>query len=324
MKKFVRILAIVLLIVVIAVGGVAAYLSFALPNVGEPEKLTVALTPERIERGKYLANHVTLCVDCHSTRDWTKFAAPPIPGTLGKGGEIFTRDMGFPGLFYSANITPTHLSTWTDGELFRVITTGVNKKGKAMFPVMPYQSYGKMDREDVYDIIAYIRSLAPIESTVPASKVDFPMNFILNTIPKPASLSKKPAATDTLAYGAYLVNIAACGECHTPFEKGAFDETKRLAGGRTFPLPAGMLSSSNLTPDSTGIGAWSKEQFIARFKQYADTSYVPATINLQKDYNTIMPWTMYAGMKESDLSAIYAYLHSLKPITHKVEKFTKR
>jgi hypothetical protein len=37
-----------------------------------------------------------------------------------------------------------------------------------------------------------------------------------------------------------------------------------------------------------------------------------------------MPWTMYAGMKESDLSAIYAYLHSLKPIAHKVEKFAKR
>jgi len=48
---------------------------------------------------------------------------------------------------------------------------------------MPYPNYGRMDKEDIYSMIAYIRSLAPIENEVPESKPDFPMNFIINTIP---------------------------------------------------------------------------------------------------------------------------------------------
>ena len=32
-----------------------------------------------------------------------------------------------------------------------------------MFPLMPYLNYGKMDREDIYDIIAYIRALAQLK-----------------------------------------------------------------------------------------------------------------------------------------------------------------
>jgi len=39
--------------------------------------------------------------------------------------------------------------------------------------------------------------------------------------------------------------------------------------------------------------------------------------------NTIMPITVYAGMKDNDLKAIYAYLHSLKPIGNKIEKYPK-
>ncbi|MCX8011462.1 MAG: cytochrome c, partial [Ignavibacteria bacterium] len=40
------------------------------------------------------------------------------------------------------------------------------------------------------------------------------------------------------------------------------------------------------------------------------------------EFNTVMPWTMYAGMTESDLSAIYEYLKTLKPVSNKVERFT--
>ena len=40
------------------------------------------------------------------------------------------------------------------------------------------------------------------------------------------------------------------------------------------------------------------------------------------EYNTAMPWTMFAGMTERDLGAIYKYLRSVKPIKNKVEKFT--
>ncbi|MGB0166777.1 MAG: cytochrome C, partial [Luteibaculum sp.] len=77
----------------------------------------VKLTDEAVARGEYLANHVMLCMDCHAQRDWTVFAGPPKPGTLGAGGERFDEMMGFPGKFISPNITPTKLEDWSDGEI---------------------------------------------------------------------------------------------------------------------------------------------------------------------------------------------------------------
>ena len=87
------------------------------------------------------------------------YAGPIIEGTFGGGGEKFGKEAGFPGTLYSKNITPYALHNWTDGEIFRATTSGETKDGKALFPLMGYPAYGKMDREDVYSIIAYVRTL---------------------------------------------------------------------------------------------------------------------------------------------------------------------
>ena len=100
MKKIIlTVLALVILVVV----GAASYVYFALPNVGPAPDLKIAYTPERIQHGEYLARHVSLCMDCHGVRDWSRFAGPPEAGTLGRGGENFNEQMGFPGNFYSKN-----------------------------------------------------------------------------------------------------------------------------------------------------------------------------------------------------------------------------
>ncbi|HEY9197020.1 MAG TPA: cytochrome C, partial [Mucilaginibacter sp.] len=163
MKKFLKLAAYTVIVVVLVVIAGVSYVVLALPDVGEPENIKVDATPRRIERGKYLANNIALCMDCHSTRDWSKFAGPMVVGTDGGGGEKFTAAAGFPGEVEVPNITPYHLANWTDGELFRAITTGVKKDGSAIFPLMPWPYYSKMDREDVYSIIAYVRSLKPIK-----------------------------------------------------------------------------------------------------------------------------------------------------------------
>jgi hypothetical protein len=193
MKKSLKYTAyLVIAVAVIVIAGIS-YITVALPNVGKPEDIKVDATPQRIERGKYLANKVTLCMDCHSTRDWSKFAGPMVAGTEGKGGEKFNAAVGFPGSVDVPNITPYHLANWTDGELFRAITTGVKKDGSAIFPLMPWPSYSKMDREDVYSIIAYIRSLKPVKTDYPKSKLDFPLNILVHTMPQKASLVQCPA-----------------------------------------------------------------------------------------------------------------------------------
>ncbi len=76
-----------------------------------------------------------------------------------------------------------------------------------------------------------------------------------------------------------------------------------FAGGFEFKMPIGTLRSANITPDSqTGIGNWTEEAFVSRFKMYADSSYQAPVLG-KSDFNTIMPWRMYAGMKDSDLKA---------------------
>ena len=323
MKKLPKVIGFVLLGIAVLIGIFISYIKFALPNVGDPEEIKVELTPERIERGKYLAHSVTICMDCHATRDWSKFSGPPTEGTLGKGGDRFDQTVGLPGVYYAKNITPFGIKRYTDGELLRVITAGVTKEGRAMFPLMPYLNYGKMDREDIFDIIAYIRSISPIESTIPESVSDFPMSIIINALPEKASPQKKPDPKDELAYGAYMANASGCVECHTDVNNGQIIKELSFSGGREFLFPNGaVVRSSNITQDSeTGIGKWTREQFIARFKQYADSAYVIPSVK-PDEFNTIMPWTMYAHMKESDLSAIFAYLKTVKAIPNNVTKFS--
>lgn len=323
MNKLLKYVGYFLAIIVFAIAGLLSYVKFALPDVGEAEDLKIDYTQERIERGRYLANTVSVCMDCHSKRDWSKFSGPITEGTLGMGGDRFDQSIGIPGVFYAKNITSSGISRYTDGELFRLITSGVTKEGRAMFPLMPYPYYGRMDKEDIYSIISYVRSIPNMDNNVPESEPDFPMNFIINTIPQKPVHEIKPEKTDLLAYGAYMTNAAGCAECHTQVDKGQIIEELKFGGGRNFKFPDGsIVISGNITPDQeTGIGKWTEEMFIQRFKAYADSAYASPSVAIG-EFNTVMPWTMYGQMEEGDLAAIYAYLRSVKPITNSVVKFT--
>lgn len=325
MKKIFKVLGYLFAVIIILVIGGLAFVNFTFPKVSPAPELTIDKSPDRVARGEYLAHHVTVCVDCHSTRDFSLFSGPITPGTLGSGGDRFDQSMGLPGVFYAKNITPTGISDYTDGELFRLITTGVTNDERPMFPLMPYSYYGKMDPEDIYDIIAYIRTLEPIDHDVPESKADFPVSIILKTIPTDAKPEKRPAKTDQVAYGKYMTNASACMECHTPVDaQGTLIAGKEFSGGRDFLFPDGsVVTTANLTQDQeTGIGSWTEDMFVGRFKQYLDSSYHLPKVQ-PGEFNTVMPWVMYAGMEESDLKAIYAYLKTIEPISNHVVKFSQ-
>jgi hypothetical protein len=307
----------VLVILVICVG---IYLKYFLPNI-KVKDLKVEVTKERIERGKYLANHVLVCVDCHSNRDWSKYSGPIVPGTEGMGGEVFDQKMGLPGKYIATNITPNSLASWSDGEIYRAITSGVGKRNNTIFPVMPFEAYGTLDDEDIYCVIAYLRSIPSIKNDIPASESDFPVNFLINTMAKEGHPSKRPPLQDSLKYGKYITTAAGCLDCHTPFDNGKLIMEKAYAGGREFPLEGvGTIVSTNITFDKkTGIGEWDKDKFIYVFKSYDLTTYVPTKVE-KGDLNTLMPWTMYAKMDTADLAVIYYYLKSLPPIENNVLK----
>jgi mono/diheme cytochrome c family protein len=323
MKKFLKILGILVLILIVGVIAGIIYFNSKYPDVDPAPEITVISTPEKIARGEYLANHVALCIDCHSERDWSLFAGPVTPGTEGQGGDIFDENMGFPGTIVSKNITPAALGTWSDGEIIRALTCGVNKDGTALFPLMPYPNLRQMSEEDIHSIVAYIRTLEAKENALPNTELNFPLNFIVKTIPFKQYEPLEPVnKADAKAYGKYLFTAASCNDCHTQAVEGVPVEGMELAGGTTFNTPWGVLKSANITPDNeTGIGTWTKEFFVQRFKAYDPDSIAVVSVG-PNEFNTIMPWIMYAGMTQEDIGAIYEYLMSVKPIKNKVTHFT--
>jgi mono/diheme cytochrome c family protein len=276
----------------------------------------------KLEQGKYLAAYVSQCLDCHSKRDISKYGAPTLPGTEGGGGITFGASEGIPGEVTPSNITPFNLKDWSDDEIVKAITQGVNKKADTLFPIMPYHSYSRMSKDDIYSIVAYIRTLKPIDSTVPPRKIMIPMSA-LSPLPQP-DLSKniKPDPSDKVNYGMYLTTAAACGDCHTPMTpQGAPDFSKAFSGGFVFNTPFFKVTVSNITPDSaTGIGLWSEAAFLEKFKNSA--ALTKSGQNPGRN-NTFMPWENYAQMKDNDLKAIYAYLRTVPAVSNKLEKWPK-
>jgi len=324
MKRLVKGLLVGLSGLVTLAGAGVGYLYAALPAATPVKDVRVEATPERLSRGQYLVNHVAGCTDCHSTRDWSRYAAPVIPGTEGKGGERFDRSMGIPGTLYAANITPAGIGRYSDGELIRAVTTGVTREGRPLFPLMPWQNYGHLCDSDLEAVVAYVRSLAPVANPTPESKLDFPVNLLVRTMPSPAEPWACPDSTDDVAKGRYLTTMAGCADCHTPMEKGAPVPGKTFAGGSPFAVPTGgVVRASNITPDpETGIGSWTKEAFVARFAAMRSASATPAV--RPGDFQTVMPWTAFAGMTDEDIGAIYAYLRTQAPVSNRVERFTAR
>jgi len=303
----------VVVLVVLVVCGAMSYLWLHFPQVAPAPTLTLTATPQLRGRGAYLYDHVTACGYCHSRRDWSSPVGPITPGTNGEGGEAFTEADGIPGTLYAANITPSGIGTWSDGELWRSLVCGVDRDGTALFPMMPYSRYRQLSVDDLTALIVYVRSLPPIASQVPRRHLLFPMNLIVRTIPSDAAPpATAPAVSDTVATGRYLANAASCGDCHSPMRHGALVPGREFSGGTPFVTAHGTVLSANLTPDPSGIGTWTKASFLARFATGPEVS------GAALGFDTPMPWTAYHGMTSTDLGAIYDYLRSLSAVANTV------
>lgn len=281
----------------------------------------VKASPALVERGRYIANHVAACMDCHSQRDWTRLAGPILPGTLGAGGQEYGKNYGLPGRFYGRNLTPAALGNWSDGEILRAITAGVNREGKPLFPLMPFRNYHQMRLTDATAIIAYLRSLKPIPNNVPPAQTSAPVRLVMRMMPHRARLRTDTASLSDVARGQYLAQLAGCADCHTARTMGNLIQKAPFAGGMVLRINGGTLRSANITPDNeTGIGRWSRQDFISRFRAHDPASH-PAPV-VDGGFNTVMPWSLYAGMTDTDLGAIYAYLQTLRPVRNRVMVFS--
>lgn len=89
-------------------------------------------------------------------------------------------------------------------------------------------------------------------------------------------------------------------------------ETKGLIVTSTFTSwvgPWGISYSANLTPDETGIGNWTEEQFI-----YALRNYVSKGLAGSRPLLPPMSMMTVKHMRDDEIKAIFAYLKTIKPI----------
>lgn len=325
MKTFLKVCGLLLLVVVALAAIGVSYLTIRKPEQRPASTERVEATPERLARGEYLVNHVAVCLDCHSERT-TAYGFPIKPGSEGAKGFVWSKELHFPGTLAAANITPdadTGLGKWTDGEIIRAIREGVDREGNALFPIMPYGQYRHMSDEDAKSIVAYLRTLKPLRYQEPKRSLDVPLNFVVKFIPKPVEAPVAvPDHGDRLAYGKYLTTIGGCSECHTPKDdKGNPLPGKELAGGFEMHAPGMRVITANITPHpSTWMGKATREEFIGRFKAFANVNASNAP-QAQKGRNTLMPWLAYSGMTDEDLGAIYDYLKTVPPVENEVNPF---
>ncbi|NWB66172.1 cytochrome c [Pseudomonas sp. I8001] len=125
--------------------------------------------------------------------------------------------------------------------------------------------------------------------------------FVIASLALFSSCSVSAAETDLVKQGEYLARAGDCVACHTA--KGG----KPFAGGLPMETPIGTIYSTNITPDKTGLGDYSFEDFDQAVRH-----------GVAKDGSTLypaMPYPSYARVSESDMQALYAYfMKGVEPV----------
>jgi mono/diheme cytochrome c family protein len=240
------------------------------------------------ERGKHIFNSISSCVVCHrNDGGGGPFINDPAMAVL--NAPNLTRGPGGVGALY------------TDADYDRAIRRGIRADGTRLL-VMPSWAYAAMTDDDAASVVAYIRSMPPVDRTTPRVRLG-PIGHVLNATHKltfdatriadegPPQLP--PAAPMNLpAYGRYLVRIGGCTSCHGV----------HLSGGHLLGSPSDP-PASNLTP--TGIGNWSSANFIITLTKGVDPSH--------HKLDEFMPWRTIRTMTDDELGAIYEYLKTVPP-----------
>ena len=308
-----RVLGFVATLLALALVGLAAWVFTYKPAQREAPDLTIDLTRERVERGSYLANTVLSCFACHTQRDWSKWGGPMI-GPHGAGGESWVKEYGFPGRLFATNLTSdpkTGLGEWTDGEILRALREGIGRDGRGLFPIMPYAEYRRLSDEDAMAVVAYLRTLAPVDRSYPEPEIDFPMSFFSKLAPEPLEAAvPEPDREEPAAYGEYLATVGGCRMCHTPIDFRHLPiEDQAFAGGQRFEGDWGVAVTANLTSHPEGIGNYTRENFVNLFRSFRHgVAEEPARPG------SVMPWLSLCDLEDADLHAIFAYLQTVPPL----------
>jgi mono/diheme cytochrome c family protein len=272
--------------------------------------VTAATSPEALARGKHLFQMV--CAGCHldeHDRAAGRFMAD-VPEFLGK--------------FYTANITSDRehgIGTYTEGELARLLRTGVRRDGR-LAGIMP--TFSGLSDADLAAVMGFVlRSgdpvFAPVAATQPRIQPSLVGKLILRFVVgvDPAPLRgpvTAPPAAPTADYGRYLVlEVLQCGDCHSPGFAG--DKARRegaFTGGFEMADARGRkIYTPNLTPDAaTGIGGYGEADFVRAVRD-----------GIRPDGHPLSPpMIRYRMLDDVELAAMYAFFRTLPPVHNPIER----
>lgn len=247
------------------------------------------VTPAAAARGRHLVIAVAKCTDCHGDD---------------MGGKTFM-DAGPLGSVTASNLTRGRggvIARYDDGALERAIRHGIGIDGRAL-PIMPSDEYFAMSDQDLRDVIAYVRSLPPVDRVPPATHIrtlgralylggKLPL-FAAETMTHTARRPSPVPAGVTVEYGRYLATVGGCRGCHGP----------ELAGEAASQVP-GVPPAANLTPRGE-LGAWTEQDFAHALR----TGTRPNGSRL----NDFMPWRLAGQMTDDEIRAVWLYLKSVPP-----------
>jgi mono/diheme cytochrome c family protein len=244
------------------------------------------------------------CSSCH--------AVPGQPDRTRLGGGLAIPSPF--GTFYAPNISPDPvdgIGRWTEAEFVNAVTRGISPAGFHYFPAFPYTSYAHAKGEDISDLFAYLKTLAPVTGKVRDHDVPFPFNIRRNIgIWKLLFMDGKPFVPDPARSirwnrGAYLVNgLGHCAECHSPRNfLGGIIAAQRFAGG---PNPEGEGWVPNIT--QKGIGEWSEKDIVAFLK----TGEMPDGDSAGGSMVRVIKNT--SQLSDEDRADIAEYIKSLPPV----------
>lgn len=294
MSKILRYGAVTLGTLVVLVGAGAAGL-YAWTNkelkatVADPTHAFVAPSDSAsIARGEHVIKALAKCADCHGA-DY--------------GGQVML-DNAPIGRLVAPNITGGNgsaVGSWTDADFERAIRHGVAKDGRRLI-IMPSNEYQVLSDEDVGVVIAYLKTVAPVDRELPpislgpvarglyaAGKMPwFPALGVTHRSEVVSSV--RPDSTEE--YGRYLAS-GGCSGCH-----GA-----NYSGGTIPGAPPEWPKAANITP--TGLGAYDYTAFVKALSEGVrpDGSAL----------NPIMPVQATKLMTPLEMTAIWKYLQTVSP-----------
>lgn len=257
-----------------------------------------------------LANGLTTfnaggCSSCH--------AVPNQPDRLKLGGGLSMK-APFGMTFNVPNISPDPndgIGRWSEADFVTAVLKGTSPSATHYFPAFPYASYQHAKVEDVRDLFAYLKTLAPVSGKPPGHDVPFPFN-IRRTLGgwKFLFLDGKPFVPDTSRSaqwnrGAYLVNgLGHCAECHSPRNLlGGIVEAQRFAGG---PNPDGEGFVPNITQKR--MSEWSAKDFA----YFLESGMTPDGDTAGGSMARVIRNT--SQLSPEDRAAMAEYLKSLPPV----------